>query len=191
LELGYNWQFSRNWLFGIETDFDWSGLKGSGSSSGVFGGVIPFSATVDEHIRWFGTVRGRIGLIPINNLLAYFTGGFAYGRVEHSGNYVNNGVFVLNNEDGGFGFLCVPGATCFSGSSNGVMTGWTIGGGFEYAFWRNITVKAEYLYVNLETNSFTETATGPFPSLALSSFNANFSRTNFNIARVGLNYQFH
>jgi outer membrane immunogenic protein len=29
LQLGYNWQFNRNWLFGLETDLDWSGIKGS------------------------------------------------------------------------------------------------------------------------------------------------------------------
>ena len=34
LQLGYNWQLSDNWLVGLETDFDWSGMKGSGSSSG-------------------------------------------------------------------------------------------------------------------------------------------------------------
>ena len=24
LQIGYNWQFNRNWLVGVETDFDWS-----------------------------------------------------------------------------------------------------------------------------------------------------------------------
>jgi outer membrane immunogenic protein len=72
-------------------------------------------------------------------------------------------------------------------------TGWTAGAGFEYAIWKNVTFKAEYLYVSLGSDSVTETAltVDPFsPADARSSFNANFSRTNFNVARVGLNYHF-
>jgi outer membrane immunogenic protein len=72
-------------------------------------------------------------------------------------------------------------------------TGWTAGAGFEYAIWKNVTFKAEYLYVSLGSDSVTETALAvdPFsPADARSSFNANFSRTNFNVARVGLNYHF-
>ncbi len=68
--------------------------------------------------------------------------------------------------------------------------GWTLGGGLEYALWQKWTVKAEYLYVSLNGNSVTETALSSGGFLP-ASFNANFSRTNFNIVRVGLNYQFH
>jgi outer membrane immunogenic protein len=65
------------------------------------------------------------------------------------------------------------------------------GTGFEYAFWRNLTLKAEYLYVNLGSKSISETGLvvaviGNTPA----SFNANYNRTSFNIARIGVNYHF-
>jgi hypothetical protein len=46
--------------------------------------------------------------------------------------------------------------------------------------------------VSLESKSITETALMTIPGFPTpSSFNGNFSRTNFNVVRVGLNYQFH
>ena len=192
LQLGYNWQFNRNWLIGLETDFDWSGIKGSGLSGGVVSlGPSPFTATADEHIKWFGTVRARLGYLPADNVLAYITGGFAYGRVEHTGMYVVNVGNGFSDNNSGFRFACHPNenATCFAGSASSVATGWTAGGGLEYAFWKNLTLKAEYLYVSLDSKSVTETATN-FAGLKPSSFNANFNRTNFNVARLGMNYRF-
>jgi outer membrane immunogenic protein len=190
LQLGFNWQFNRIWLVGLETDFDWSGLKGSGSGTGTVPfTAIPVVATVDEQIEWFGTVRSRLGYLPMNNFLTYITGGFAYGRVDHTGSYVNNGITGFGGGGVGFGFFCNPG-TCFTGSSSGVATGWTAGAGFEYAVSTSVTLKAEYLYVSLSSKSITETATtSGGGGLMLSSFNANYSNTNFNVARVGFNYR--
>jgi outer membrane immunogenic protein len=197
LQLGYNWQLNRNWLVGLETDFDWSGLKGSGSSTGIVTGAFPlgpnpFTATADEHIKWFGTVRARLGYLPADNLLAYVTGGFAYGRVERTGSYVSNSATAFGLLPvGGFGLSCAAGATCFAGSSSSVAAGWTAGGGLEYAFWKNLTLKAEYLYVSLDSKSVTETALAVInPGDKPSSFNANYNRTSFNVARVGVNYRF-
>jgi outer membrane immunogenic protein len=197
LQLGYNWQFHRNWLIGVEADFNWSDMDDSASSGGVAiqGAVgIPFTNTVDERIKWFGTVRARLGYLPTDNLLAYVTGGFAYGKVEHSGSYVNNdttfSLFGVSSDF--FSFSCAPGRTCFAGSSSHTATGWTVGGGLEYALWRNVTVKAEYIYVSLDRDSVTETAlvVDDPQSDKPASFNANFSRTNINVVRVGLNYRF-
>ncbi len=195
IQLGYNWQFNPAWLVGIEADFDWANMKGSASSGGLAGGVSPFAATVDERIKWFGTVRGRLGYLPSPSLLVFMTGGFAYAKVERSGRYVNNDPAIgFGAVLGGFGFTCpTGGATCFTGSSSDVATGWTLGGGVEYAFWQNFTVKAEYLYVDLDSGAVTERAqvlgVAP-PGTQLSSINANFSRTIFNVVRLGVNWRF-
>jgi len=189
LQLGYNHQFNRSWLIGIETDFDWSGIKGSGTTAGISGVIGPFSNTVDEHIKWFGTVRARLGYLPTPNLLAYATGGFAYGKVERTGSYdmgPGGGVASI----GGFSAVCVPNATCFLGSSSRVAAGWTVGGGLEYAAWQKWTLKAEYLYVSLDAKSITESAVTFLGGTAPSSFDATYSRANFNVARVGVNYRF-
>jgi len=91
---------------------------------------------------------------------------------------------------GGISVICSNPATCFAGSSSDTTTGWTVGGGLEYALWGNFTVRVEYLYVSLASKSLTETALNFIPGTVPSSFNANFDRTNFNVARLGVNYRF-
>jgi outer membrane immunogenic protein len=192
LQVGYNWQLNRNWLVGLETDFDWSGIKGSGASRVTVAGVAPVTANVDEHVKWFGTVRARVGILPADDLLAFVSGGFAYGRVEQSGNYTTSFAGILQMLTfGGSSAQCTGPATCYAGSSSTIATGWTLGGGLEYALWRNVTLKAEYLYVDLGSKSVTETAQAvATPGVAPASYNANYSRTYFNVARVGVNYRF-
>jgi len=194
LQAGYNWQTAPNWLVGVETDFDWSAIKGSGSSSYLVfptSLVLPAASPVDEQTTWFGTVRGRWGYLPTQNLLAYLTGGFAYGRIQHNGSYVNNSTTEFGV---GTGAQCNPGgAPCYVGSSATTAVGWTAGAGLEYAVSQRLSIKAEYLYVSLGSTPLTETAlslpfligTPPFSTL-----NANFDRTNFNVVRVGSNFRF-
>jgi outer membrane immunogenic protein len=146
---------------------------------------LPFASTVDEHVKWFGTVRGRLGWLPWNNLLVYGTGGFAYGLVSHTGGLGGSFSRQGSNADFSCPNVSIP---CFAGSSGNTATGWTAGGGVEYALWRQWSLKLEYLYVSLASNGLTETA---LSVLNPASFNTNFSHTNFNVVRVGLNYQFH
>lgn len=149
LQAGYNWQFNQNWLLGVETDFNWSQIKGTGTDSflispGLFPG--PSSFVASQNIEWFGTVRGRLGFLPTTNLLVYGTGGFAYGRVHE--NVTLNAQPGANATFAGFSFDCVSGPNCFLGNSSRMATGWTAGGGFEYALSKNISVKGEYLYTS-------------------------------------------
>ena len=54
--VGYNLQ-TGTWVWGLEADFDYSGMKGSDSSgTGVCAG-----AGCESKLTWFGTGRGRIG----------------------------------------------------------------------------------------------------------------------------------
>jgi outer membrane immunogenic protein len=192
MQLGYNWQFRSNWLLGLETDFDWSGVKGSFSTTtaGLTGATAPWQ--IEERLKWFGTVRARVGWLPFDNLLVYGTGGFAYGQVEQSGSVGSpTGVFLVIATPP-FSFACPGGgASCFSGSSRNTEIGWTAGGGIEWAAWQRWTLKAEYLYVSLDNKTLTETAVATQPGLPVpASFNVNFGRANFNIVRAGLNYKF-
>jgi outer membrane immunogenic protein len=195
LQFGYNWEFQPKYLVGFETDFDGSGIAGSGSSynSTYFGKP---TGLVNENINWFGTVRARLGWIPVNNLLTFVTGGFAYGQVKHTGSYAfapgqgavrTLGGYSVGCGTGGLG----SGLSCFVGSSTDIAVGWALGGGLEYALSQQWHIKAEYLYVSLESKSLKETATFlQNPADLPGSINANFNRTDFNIARVGLNYFF-
>ena len=197
-QAGYNWKLKDPWLVGVETDFDWSNMKRTGSSSGVFApygpqainALVPFSAQAQERIDWFGTVRARLGYLPMDNLLVYATGGFAYGRVQRTGSWANVGNNPYSVGGGAFSFWCMANSGCFAGSSSGIAKGWTVGGGLEYSLSQKWTLKAEYLYVSLDSKSVTESSLLFAPGSSPSSFNANFGRTNFNVARIGLNYIF-
>jgi outer membrane immunogenic protein len=131
IEAGYNWQFSQQWLLGFEADFDWSGIRGTGTSNFQLGHLppSPSSFLATEEIKWFGTIRGRLGWLPTNNFLVYGTGGLAYGRVD--ANAVLNSVAGTNLNSGSppsaFGWNCTSGPNCFVGSTSQTLVGWTAG----------------------------------------------------------------
>jgi outer membrane immunogenic protein len=197
LQVGYNWQFKQNWVAGIEADFDWSRIKGAGTSNFILGnfpvGPIASNFVADQNVKWFGTIRGRLGFVPANNVLIYGTAGFAYGRVEQNvalNSQPGPGDFGLANA----GFICSAGPNCFLGSSSRTATGWTAGGGFEYALWRNVSVKGEYLYVNLGSggNTINVVAVSSNGQPRPSSFTANYSGgdLDFHTVRLGINFRF-
>jgi outer membrane immunogenic protein len=191
VQVGYHRQVSRNWLIGVEADFDGSGVSGAGATSGVFAPyyTAPFNAPIQQRIDWFGTVRARLGYLPTGNLLVYGTAGFAYGRLVQSGSWDTNVPFSFGG--GAYAVNCANGGpSCFAGSSRQFAAGWTAGGGVEYALRRDWTVRAEYLYVSLAGGSVVETVVGPTTGALPSSFTAATGRTNLNVARVGLSYQF-
>jgi outer membrane immunogenic protein len=117
--LGLNLQ-ANAFVFGVETDGDWTNLNGSSSSNNYCSLV---AATCETKSDWLSTARIRIGY-AFNQILVYGTGGIAFGDIQSG----------LN-----------PPAT-FGSSIN---VGWTAGAGIEYAFSQNWSAKIEYLYINL------------------------------------------
>lgn len=197
-QAGYNWKFNSTWVVGIEADIDASGIKGNGINSNFLLAGNPSTFHETQQIDWFGTVRGRLGFLATPSLLLFGTGGFAYGRLRESVglNMPGGGQGAVNNGLGGpdFSYVCQPGqVNCFAGSSSRNATGWTAGAGFEYAFWKNVTVKAEYLYVNLgggDAVKVTAVSPAPFNFLGpnfLGSFTASHNSTDFQVVRLGVN----
>ncbi len=126
---GFNWQ-TGIWVFGMESDFQASGQKGS-TTFGVLGDTL-----VAEHkLPWFGTARSRIGVLPSENVLLYATGGVAYGQVKSS-----------------YTFNTLGSVTSFNFKDT--RAGWTAGAGVEGAFGGGWSAKLEYLYVDLGKNTF-------------------------------------
>jgi len=72
--LGYNWQFQQ-WVLGVETDLDWTNIRGSTTRNCAFG--------CNTNNNWLGTLRGRVGY-SWDRFLPYFTAGLAYGDIEAS-----------------------------------------------------------------------------------------------------------
>jgi outer membrane immunogenic protein len=172
-QIGYNWR-SNNWLFGLEADIQGSSQRGTANSAGTAGffvpgiGVITINGTLSdqEKLPWFGTVRGRVGVLASPTWLLYATGGLAYGEIQSSEALTVGAATVVNN-------------------FNTTRAGWTVGGGVEGVLSGNWTAKLEYLYMDFGTinNRYT----------GLLFFNPMFLSTHVtdNIVRVGLNYHFH
>jgi outer membrane immunogenic protein len=170
-QIGYNWQM-QSWVWGLEADIQGTGEQGSrafgftplaGPGIGNFAPAVLIPFVLSQKIDWFGTVRGRAGVLVSPKVLLYVTGGLAYGQVNSS-------------ETIG---TAVPSA--FSNSITNV--GWTVGAGIEGAIGGNWTAKLEYLYVDLGTVSSAYT----LPSTNVISYS---SRVTDNVLRVGLNYKF-
>lgn len=161
--LGYNWQRGPL-VLGAETDFQFANLDGSLSTScsAALCGV-PLSATYDQKVPWFGTVRGRVGYAQ-DGWLAYATGGYAYARLETSAS-------------------ATAGAATATLSQNSVRSGWTAGGGIEVALTSHWSAKAEYLYVDFGSSTTTWTVPG-LPTLT------DNTKFNMNVVRAGVNYRF-
>lgn len=173
-QAGYNFQ-TGNWVLGVETDFDWTGEKGSNNfsfnyPSGVEGGTANLSGAVSAKIDWLGTLRARAGWLLTPNLLTYATGGLAYGRVNVSGTIADT--------------FCSP--TCvWSFGNSQVRVGYAVGAGIEGGIpnmpaW---TWKMEYLYVDLGTMNGSGYDTD---------FGGSYSwseKVTDNIFRVGVNYK--
>ena len=180
-QIGYNW-VSNNWLLGLEADIQGSGERGTATSAaGVAGfcGVIAlFPCTTvgtladRESLSWFGTVRGRLGVLASPTWLFYATGGLAYGGIKSSE--------ALTVAAGG----PFP-AGAFANSVNTTKAGWTVGGGVEGVVSGNWTAKLEYLYMDFGNINNTLIGFAPFAPINLR------THVTDNVVRAGLNYHFH
>jgi outer membrane immunogenic protein len=162
-QIGYNWMLNPSWLLGLETDFaaaDMHAAPESCTSSGC--------STNDGRTDAFGTARARIGFVQ-GGWLLYGTGGYAYA---HSTNDRTIDLVTKSSLDALVGQ---------SSSVSGWDGGWTAGGGMEWAFARNWSAKAEYLFADIDTSrTYTyDPAAGD---------RDNSSTHRYSIFRVGVNY---
>ena len=182
-QAGYNWQTGA-FVLGVETDFDGTTLSKSFNNVGTpFAGAgVPAILAGDflnvngkASLSWLGTTRARVGFVvtPDNRLMIYGTGGVAY-----AGGTSNFSVF--NSSSGSF----------WTGSPSSTRVGWALGGGVEYAFTNNWTIKGEYLYADLGKSNFSSVgnlAAATFFPGAVASGHISY---NASIFRAGVNYKF-
>jgi outer membrane immunogenic protein len=190
-QIGYNYQFANSFLVGIEADIQ--GVAGSSRRGTVFSSGVPVgfpaerinsTVSASKRIDYLGTVRGRLGFTITPTLLVYGTGGLAYGGL-------NTSVAILQQN--------LPAGSIFGnpfssfGSLSNSRVGWTAGGGLEWLFAPNWSIKAEYLYYDLGTATFAlSPLTNTFTTGGVAYSSAPFARARYNghIVRGGLNWHF-
>ena len=129
LQVGGDYQFSPNWVVGVEGQFSWLGSS--------VGAVFPGGFAYNNNQRGLGSVTGRVGYTWGPGLL-YVKGGYAFSD---------------NNESVTLGG--VPVAFAINGNHR---DGYTVGAGLEYMFAPSWSAKIQYQYYNFGSANFTAPA---------------------------------
>jgi len=149
-QAGYLRQLSSHVVLGIEADASFTSHLDAPALI-----PAPFHTTID----YVGTVRGRAGYAS-GTLLAYVTGGFAWGHSH------------ININDAAGAVVSSPGQNQF---------GWTAGAGVEFAVSGNWSAKLEYDYTDLARRTYDLSGFG------LPAVNVD---PNIHLVKLGLNYRF-
>ena len=165
--IGYNLQFNQ-FVIGLEGDVDGSAINESVSrlvlldAASGDGLLFPINAGVSYGLQ--ASIRGRVGY-AWDRVLIYATGGVAFAEL-------NAHLQTILGYD----------------SVSNTRTGWTIGGGIEYAISNNWSVRAEYRYAQFGHSTLVGNS---FFGIESGLLGANLSRTvNENRVNVGFSYKF-
>jgi outer membrane immunogenic protein len=145
---GYNYQIGQ-WVTGLEGDFDWGDISARRT-------LDPLGSFTKDRLSDLATFRGRFG-VAFDRALIYVTGGYAGGDV-HTALFNATGPIFL--------------------SKTSWQSGYSVGGGIEYAFTNNVSAKAEYLFTSLADTSYYRTQFVSKMGLDTS------------LVRAGVNYKF-
>jgi outer membrane immunogenic protein len=158
VHLGYNWQVGQ-FIFGFEGDVEGSNYQGSGFTELSYTLVNTHIPTESAQIPIEGSLHGRAG-IAFDRILIYATGGAEFASVATS---ISLSTLYAGTPGAGFD------------SQTTTRVGWTVGGGIEYAYDNNWSVRAEYRYTDLGSYNF----------LGINTIHATDNR-----AEVGFSYKF-
>lgn len=164
-QIGADYQFNR-FVVGVAGDAGFTNARGGrGCSSGIGGNFLNCQTNIDDLYM----ATGRVGY-AMERSLFYVKGGAAFADTSETqqNNFGNRA--LLN------------GLPTFRGSAvKTFSTGWTVGGGFEYAITKNWSAKAEYMHFELDRKAY-----------AFTPANIAFTQAQHtgDLVKVGVNYRF-
>jgi outer membrane immunogenic protein len=203
-QVGFNLQ-TGNFVFGIEGQWSWSSLKGSHSNSAsdvvqctgqCVGGSDGLSVLtgLSTRVRDVGTVAARLGIVvgASGGGLLFVKGGAAFADDKFSATLTGtcdpvpqlNGYCARINPD-------------FTASWSGTQFrwGWMVGVGGEVKLTQNVSIKAEYNFLDLGKKNVTLTGTtcttfGTDPTTCSPTSRTFSIDQNIHLVKVGINYLF-
>ncbi len=125
VQAGCDYQFAGGVVLGVSGDYGWTNAKGSHASAREFG--VSYHSDIDS----LASVTGRIGY-AWDRLLGYVKAGASWEEVDYSASTILIG-------------------TAYRASDT--RSGWTIGGGGEYAITRFLSGFVEYNYHDFGTET--------------------------------------
>lgn len=176
--------------FGARAGYDWQfgsfvvGVVGEAVRTDVQDSVTAFSTTPAAYTmtrELDGLVAARLrGGFAFGNTLAYATGGYAMGKIDHRFSTTNTANVFTQRE-----------------SDEDYADGWQLGGGLEHQITPDVSLGLEYLYTSLQDDGARVRASGgPVngPFTATNVAGTDFQRTNedFEVhsVRVAATYRF-
>jgi opacity protein-like surface antigen len=177
---GYNWQFSRKWVAGLEADAGFGDSRMTrGGIPGTFGnGNNAFfnpGIEAEQHdsssvkLGWDASIRARLGMLIAPSVLFYGTGGVAFQQVSTSASC--DGVL----DAFGGGSWCAFTGIAKSQTFSTTRTGWTVGGGVEAVITGNWLARGEVRYAdygNFKQTFFAGTGDDVVTNFHLSTYTA-------------------
>jgi len=133
VQTGYNWQFGQV-VAGVEGDFSWADIDQSSVTNHLL--TVPalgqrFPLSREVKFDDLATARARLGYAILPGVLAYATGGGAWG---HSDATFSGGPISASPSTDGWG--------------------WTAGAGVEYKLTAHVLLRAEYLHYGFSSFSY-------------------------------------
>jgi outer membrane immunogenic protein len=126
VQAGADYQFSSNWVAGVEGQYSWLGRNNVTA-------LFPAGFGYSNDTRGLGSLTGRIGY-SFGPALLYAKGGYAYADYREA--------------------LLLNGAPVAFTLNGGHHNGYTVGGGLEYMLTLNWSTKAEYQYYDFGSRRF-------------------------------------
>jgi outer membrane immunogenic protein len=160
--IGSNWQ-GPNHVFGVEADYVWANIRGSGQWTEDDSASEPGPNTNDPRTQALATLRVRWGH-PFGSVMPYVTGGLAWQNTHLVWTYEKQSTqtFHLNP------------------------WGWTVGVGIEVAHSPKVSWKIEYLYAGFgsknEPTAIVSDDLGHTPGVKFAN--------NIQMIRFGVNFRF-
>lgn len=182
---GYNWQFARNFVAGVEADGQWMKPRYAFCRQTDMFSVPCFDNSfgysyVNSETRSMATVRGRLG-VAFDRWMLYGTGGAAFTTVDTT----------LATDCRVAGCANSTGANFTVAKFSNAVTGWVAGAGVEWMLASNWLVRGEYLHADFGTVTNTLLLNPATQCLPAGACGLSWSRqVKEDIVRFGVSYKF-
>ena len=173
-QLGCNYQ-DGNWVFGLEGEGYWSGMKATDAHSDTTSEGVS-RTTFDAKNKYDFSIAARAG-IAFDRTLVYGKAGWVWGKFD-----------FLETDTSPCGIGCVPFITTTAGGDT--LNGLLLGAGIEHAITNNWTVKLEYNFLRYGSKeiSFVDCNNRSTPACGLPF--TNTYHADKQIFKIGVNYLF-
>ena len=164
---GCNWQpIGSRLVAGVEGEFGYLRITGSGADPNAIFTNIQSSTKVGD---WYGMLTGRLGY-AWDRVLGYVKGGAAFVEVQTT---VTDPIVNPN----------------YIAQASETKATWTLGGGLEWAFYYNWSVKAEYMFIGFDHTRACGYNANTLVT-GLGQYCWNHQLDGLHTAKIGLNYRF-